>query len=148
MTNSSSHQSFFNQFSKLFDDIFSKDFNDLATHWNLGIYIPAVNIKETAKGFDLEMTAPGREKADFNIQFNNDRLSISVPKKAFSKLEDQEKFVRKEFAYPPIHRHFNFTRTKVNDKNITAKYENGILKVFLPKVEKEEQHKGSQIKVD
>lgn len=144
----SQHRPFFN-IPKFFEEAFGKDFKDWTSDawYNFGIYIPAANIKETNNAFELEMTAPGREKADFSIRYDDDRLSISVSKKSIAP-EEEERYTRKEFAYPAFRRQFNFPKFAVEQAAIKATYENGILKVILPKREEAKQADSQEIKVD
>lgn len=134
MSDHRSNQGPFFNIPKFFEEAFGKDFKDWTSDawYNFGVYIPAANIKETPTGFELELTAPGREKNDFSIRFEEDRLHISVPKKAIAPAEE-ERFTRKEFAYPAFRRQFNFPKFAVDHNAIKASYENGILKVTLPK---------------
>ena len=149
MTDHKSHHRPFFNIPKFFEEAFGKDFKDWTSDawYNFGIYIPAANIKELKDAFELEMTAPGREKIDFAIKFENDRLSISVAKKSIAP-EDEERYTRKEFAYPAFRRQFDFPSQTVNQAAIKASYENGILKVTLPKREEATRPDFHEIKVD
>ncbi|MBC6489416.1 Hsp20/alpha crystallin family protein [Flavihumibacter stibioxidans] len=90
-----------------------------------------VNIVETADGYHLELNAPGRIKEDFRISVENDLLTISYEHKEENKSEDL-KIIRKEFKYSSFKRSFSLDE-KINAENIQAKYENGLLKLYLPK---------------
>lgn len=149
MTSSNDDHSFFSNFSKIFEDIFNKDFSEWTSQVgsNFGVYIPAVNIRETPTAYQFEMTAPGREKADFTIKFHEGKLSIIVPKKELKAIAESERYRRKEFAYPSFSRHFNFPKYAVDDSNIKARYENGILSIKLPKQKEAEAEDGIEIKV-
>lgn len=149
MTNSNDDHSFFSNFSKIFEDIFNKDFSEWTSQVgsNFGVYIPAVNIRETPAAYEFEMTAPGREKADFSIKFHEGKLSVSVPKKDLRGIVEGERFRRKEFAYPSFTRQFNFPKYAVDDTNIKARYEHGILSIKLPKQKEPEAEDGIDIKV-
>lgn len=150
MTNPNDDPSFFSNFSKIFEDIFSKDFSEWTSQVgsNFGVYIPAVNIRETPSDYQFEMTAPGREKADFTIKFHEGKLSISVPKKELPAIGEGERFRRKEFAYPAFKRQFNFPKYAVDDKNIKARYQHGILSIKLPKQKEPETEEGIEINVN
>lgn len=90
-----------------------------------------VNIHETKDAFHLELSAPGLKKEDFNINVEADLLTISYDKKEEAAKEDY-KTVRKEFIAGSFKRSFTLS-DKVNASDIQGKYEDGILKVFLPK---------------
>ena len=92
-----------------------------------------VNINESDNGYSLEFNAPGRNKEDFKINIDKGLLTVSYEKK--EETENKEvKSIRKEFAFQSFKRSFSLNE-KVNAEGIEAKYENGILKVFLPKKE-------------
>lgn len=95
--------------------------------------VPAVNISETPEKFMVDVAAPGMEKKDFKIEVENGILRISVEKKSEVTNEDQ-KFTRKEFSYTSFDRTFTLPE-QVNAEAITAEYENGVLKLQLPKRE-------------
>ena len=81
----------------------------------------------------MELNAPGRNKEDFKINIENGLLTISFEKKVENVSEDV-KSVRKEFSFESFKRSFNIDE-KIQADNIQAKYENGVLKLYLPKKE-------------
>src|ERR1700722_3413176 len=97
------------------------------------IGFPPVNIHETADAYHLELSAPGRSKEDFKIALENGQLTISFEKKEENKTEDY-KTVRKEFSFRSFKRSFNLD-DKIDSNGIQAKYDNGVLKLLLPKKE-------------
>ena len=149
MTQSKSDQSFLDQISKMFEDVIPKEIFDWRPDMknNFGVYIPTVNIVEKPASFEFEMTAPGREKADFSIKFHDGKLTVSVEKKPLPELKEGERYARKEFVYHPFTRHFNFSRHTVNQDGIKATYKNGILRIVLPKKEKDKTPDEQKIKV-
>lgn len=106
---------------------------------NFGNSIPtgyptaAVNIHETAEAFHLELNAPGRNKEDFAIQIDKGLLTISYEKKETNE-EKNYKTIRKEFTYKSFKRSFSIDEN-INTDSIQARYENGVLKLLLPKKE-------------
>jgi HSP20 family protein len=94
---------------------------------------PPVNIHETSDAYHLELSAPGRSKEDFKLAVDNGQLTISFEKKEDTKTEDY-KTVRKEFSFRSFKRSFTLD-DKIDSNGIQAKYENGVLKVLLPKKE-------------
>ena len=132
---------------KTFDTIFDELFNGPQTQWNNAQKTGSVpvNIHESKDGYHLEFNAAGRNKEEFKVEFEKGLLTISFEaKEAETKAEDY-KTVRREFNIGSFKRSFN-VEDNVNVDNIQAKYENGILKVYLPKKEEIAQA-GKQINV-
>jgi HSP20 family protein len=94
---------------------------------------PPVNIHETNDAYHLELNAPGRGKEDFKLAIDNGQLTISFEKNEESKTEDY-KTIRKEFSFRSFKRSFNLD-DRIDGNGIQAKYENGVLKLLLPKKE-------------
>lgn len=117
-----------------FGNLFDEFFNHPAT-WGRdvkgGFAGIATNIHETTDGYHLEMNAPGRNKEDFKINVENGLLTVSFEKKEEAEQKDY-KTIRKEFSLKSFKRSFTLD-DKINTANIQAKYENGVLKIFLPK---------------
>lgn len=93
--------------------------------------MPAVNIKENEKNFEIELAAPGMEKKDFEISVNNNILTISAERKQENEVKE-DNYTRKEFGYTSFSRSFNLP-VNTSEDNINAKYDNGILKVLIEK---------------
>jgi len=122
--------------TNLFNDFLTHDWND----WSLRNFsmtnttLPSVNIKETDDNFEVEMAAPGMEKSDFKIEVNQGILSISSERRSENENPDDNRFTKKEFSYQSFCRSFSLPAS-VNSDRIAAKYDNGILKVTIPKRE-------------
>jgi HSP20 family protein len=95
--------------------------------------VPPVNIRENENGFTVELMAAGLKKEDFNIEVDNDLLTISAEIKAEAK-EEGGKFTKREFGLASFKRSFHLPET-VNEESINAVYQDGILKLALPKKE-------------
>ena len=93
--------------------------------------LPAVNIKENKKEFNIEFASPGFTKKDFKIDLEDDILTISAEKEK-EKSEENDSFTRKEFSYNSFSRSFTLPQN-VNGDKIDAKYNDGILKLSIPK---------------
>ncbi len=93
--------------------------------------VPSVNIVETENSFRLEVAAPGFDKENFKISFDESVLTISGNKEE-KKEDSREKYTRKEFSYASFERSFSLPENLDSDK-IEAVYENGILKINIPK---------------
>lgn len=118
------------------DDMFKNDWLGGTTNVNsIGTSIPAVNIRETEDSFSVEVAAPGKVKEDFNIELDNDVLTISSEaKKEAEKTEEQGRFTRREFSYSNFRRAFSLPDS-VDSSKISATYKNGVLEIALPKKE-------------
>jgi HSP20 family protein len=123
-----------NPVQKNINNLFDEFFNELPSFGKAvnNLFSPAVNIVETADAYHLELMAPGRNKEDFAIAVDKGLLTISYEKKEEVK-NDTVKTVRREFSYQSFKRTFNLDE-KINADAIQAKYENGLLKLLLPKV--------------
>ncbi|MDX9891451.1 MAG: Hsp20/alpha crystallin family protein [Bacteroidales bacterium] len=133
--------SIFNEFfGRNFLDFTSRNFS--ATNTTL----PSVNIMEDQDQFTVELAAPGFDKGDFKIEHNNNVLTISSDKKVENEVKEGECFSRKEFSYQSFSRSFTIPDT-IDDEKITAKYENGILKVILPKRDEAKPKPALQIEI-
>ena len=125
-------------FAKSFDGLMNEIFNDLPSTFGKTVRedvlgFPPVNIVEKTDAYNLALAAPGFEKSDFKIKLDGNILTISVEKTAETK-SDTEKLIRREFSTKSFKRSFTVDE-KIEATNISAKYENGILHVGLPKKE-------------
>jgi HSP20 family protein len=88
-------------------------------------------VYETDKEFVVEAAVPGLEKKDFNIEVNDNVLQISSEKEAKEEKKEQ-KFYYRGFCYGSFKKSYSLPDNVDKDK-IAANYENGILKVVIPK---------------
>lgn len=119
--------------TNVFDELFNVFPNNFGNSIPSGYPTAAVNIHETTDAFHLELNAPGRSKEDFIIQVDKGLLTISYEKKEGSE-EKSYKTIRKEFTYKSFKRSFSIDE-QINADGIQARYENGVLKLLLPKKE-------------
>lgn len=126
----------------LWNDLLNND--SLFKGFQLGTSIPAVNVKETNKHFQIETAAPGFKKDDFNIDVDNGILTISSEKKDEKEEKEGDKITRREFEYSSFCRSFTLPEN-VDDKAITAEYEDGLLKLEIPKKEHSKSEKRKKI---
>ncbi len=110
---------------------------------------PAINVKETADEYIVELAAPGMSKEDFDVHINVDGdLNIKMESKQEKKEEDKKAhYLRREFAYSKYEQTL-ILPDDVNRDNIAARVADGVLTVDLPKVKKEENKVTRQITVD
>ncbi len=95
--------------------------------------VPNANIVENDKDYRIELAAPGLERKDFKVEIENGVLSISAEKEE-ERVEEGANFKRREFSYNSFSRSFSLPDNSMPDK-IEAKYDNGILRLVLPKKE-------------
>lgn len=95
-----------------------------------------VNIKETEDAYHMEVVAPGLKKELFNINIDKDILTISFEENNETTEEKEDKYIRREYSFRSFKRSFTLT-DKIDSENISAKYEDGILNLELPKVKVE-----------
>lgn len=124
--------------STFVDDFFHELPATWGRDWNSSF--PPVNIQETTDAFHLELSAPGRNKEDFNLNVENGLLTISFDKKEKEENKtDEYKTIRKEFSFKSFKRSFNLD-DRIDANGIQAKYENGVLKLYLPKKEQAKEN--------
>jgi HSP20 family protein len=127
--------------SMLFDDFLNADlFNwNNSNYSNTNTTIPAVNIKETAENYEVEVAAPGMTKNDFKVELDGNMLTISSERINQKEESDNERYTRKEFSYQSFQRNFTLQKNVVDTDKIQAKYENGLLRLLIPKKEEAKQ---------
>lgn len=137
-----------NWLPSVFDDMFKTDWLGGTTNVNsIGTSIPAVNIQETEESFSVEVAAPGKTKEDFNIELENDVLTISSEdKKENETTEKNGRYTRKEFSYSTFKRAFSLPDS-VDSEKISAQYNNGVLEILLPKREEAKVQAKRMIKI-
>ena len=117
------------------DNLFDEFFNNLPSAWGRenGWNVPPVNIHETNEGFHLELEAPGLKKEDFKVALDKGLLTISYEKKSENETNEY-KTHRREFSVTNFKRSFRVDDA-ISVDGIQAKYEDGVLKLYLPKKE-------------
>jgi len=99
------------------------------------VSLPAVNISEDDNKFCVDIIAPGFKKEDFKINIEDEMLTISAEAENESKEEDANKqYSRREYSHSSFTRSFRLPES-VKDDNISAEFNNGILKLNIPKSE-------------
>jgi HSP20 family protein len=123
-----------NQLPVFFDDFLGDVFNTnkMSFKSEFTSTTPAINIKESDTGYQIELAAPAMEKSDFKISVDQNLLSISTEKHD-DKTENIENYSRKEFGYIHFKRNFTLPEGKIETEKIEAKYEAGVLIITVPK---------------
>ena len=106
---------------------------------------PSVNVKETKEAYKLEVAAPGMKKDDFKVEVKEGHLCISAETKE-EKEEKDDNYTRKEFNYQAFSRSF-WLPENVKDEAIKATYNDGILKIEVPKVKVQKEEPAKVVKV-
>ncbi|MDE1191447.1 MAG: Hsp20/alpha crystallin family protein [Arachidicoccus sp.] len=119
----------YNNWNNLFDELF----NGLPSNYSKDLNVPPVNIQESNNAFQVDVVAPGLQKQDFKINVDAGLLTISY-EKASEQETKAEKLHRQEYTLKSFKRTFTLDE-KIDADAISAKYENGILQITLPKKE-------------
>jgi len=119
----------------VFDDFFKpwNNFFDMDLFNGRVMTMPAVNITDNKDDFMVSLAVPGMKKDDFNIDIDGNMITISCEKEE-KKEEKDAKFTRKEYNYSSFTRSFTLPEDVLKEK-IEARYEDGVLKLMLPKKE-------------
>ena len=128
----------------VFNDLFDADYMPKAN-----ATAPAINVKETDKAYIVELAAPGMKKGDFDVNINHEgNLTIKMERKQEANEEDKKaRYLRREFSYTKFEQTLILPEDVHKDK-ISARVNDGVLTVELPKIQKEEVKVARQITVD
>ena len=127
------------------DDFFNDKFFNQVKSTASGESRPAVNISEDDKGYTIEVAVPGIDKDKFNLEIENDILTLSS-EQSEKKDEQKPNYLRREFNYKAFKRSFELPET-IDQEQINATIVAGILILSLPKKEEEVQKAPRQIEV-
>lgn len=122
------------QLNRLFDRLVSTDGGDRS---GLTLFAPAAEIEETDDAIQLKLEVPGLEKKDIHIEATPESITVSGERKSESRTEENG-VTRSEFRYGKFQRVIPLPSQIQNDK-VQAEYQNGILRLTLPKSEPERQ---------
>ena len=133
-------------FPTMFDDFFNTDFMPRArsAQWDACLSknstAPAVNVKESEKAYTMELAAPGIKKEYCRVAINDEgNLTIAIENKQEHKQEDKHHhYLRREFSYSNYEQNYTLPDDVVKDQ-ISAKVEDGILTITMPKTEPKEK---------
>ena len=110
-----------------FREIAPLAFDDRAT------FVPAFEVKETKEGYAFKADVPGMNREDIHLTFENNVLTLSGERR-FEKKDEADNYHRVERSYGTFTRSFAVQQTESID-HVTAEYNNGILRIDLPKHE-------------
>ena len=122
-------------FPTMFDDFFNNGFMPRANST-----APAVNVKETDKEYTMELAAPGIKKEYCRVGINDEGfLTVAIENKQEHKHEDKSHhYLRREFSYSNYEQNYTLP-DDVEKDNISAKVEDGILTITMPKTAQKEK---------
>ncbi len=130
----------------LFDDFATRNFFDWSNWTNhTNTTVPKVNIVESNDDFTVEMAVPGMKKDDFHVELDNDMLTISSQVQHEQNNEGKN-YTHKEFSYHSFKRSFYLPNTVEADK-IEASYQDGLLRLVVPKKEEAKKKPARQIAI-
>lgn len=137
-------------FMPFFDDFLSRDwFNWTNNHFSTtNTTLPAVNIRESADHFLVEMAAPGLEKKDFEIELKDNLLTISCQHQDQRELKEGDRYTRREFSYQSFQRSFQLEKDVAEVDKIKATYQDGMLRLTIPKTESAKSKAPKKIRVN
>lgn len=127
----------------VFNDLFNTEFLP-----KVSATAPAINVKESDKAYTVELAAPGMKKEDFNVHINDEgNLVVKMESKNEAKEEDKTtRYLRREFSYSKFEQTL-ILPDDVKKDAISAKVENGVLTVELPKLVEEKVKLSRQIDI-
>jgi HSP20 family protein len=142
-SNMPTRSSDFGLFPSLMEDFVTPSWtSDLMRQWfddtrlgtgRIGTSLPATNISETDDDIVIEVAAPGMEKKDFKVEIQNDMLRIAYEKQTKDEQNNRNDW-RREFNYESFDRSFTLPAMAESEK-VEATYQDGILKITVPKKE-------------
>jgi HSP20 family protein len=100
-------------------------------------YIPSVELEETEDALQLKLEVPGMEAKDLDIEVTDDTVTIRGERRTEQKTEEKN-LVRSEFQYGKFERRVRLP-AHVKNKEVQADYQDGILRLTLPKAEGEQK---------
>ena len=136
----------------LFDDMF--DFDKEMNRMNRALYgehgrnMMKTDVRETDNSYELDIDLPGFKKDEINVQLDNGYLSISAAK-GLDKDEEKKnsKYIRRERYAGAMSRTF-YVGDNLTQQDIKAKFENGILKISVPKKDVQQVAQNNHIAIE
>ena len=139
----------------LFDDFFNDSFgmfpvmntrNEL--YGKRGKNLMKTDVRETADSYELDVDLPGFKKDEVHVDLKNGYLSISAAKGVDRDQQDQEgRYIRQERFAGACSRSF-YVGDAVEPEDVSARFEDGILRISLPKQDRKELPRSSAIAIE
>ncbi len=106
------------------------------------------DIRETDGGYELVVDLPGFKKDEIQLQLENGYLTISAAKGLDKDETDKEgRYLRRERYAGSMSRSF-YVGENLTEEDVHAKFENGILKLAVPKMEEKRVEQKKQIAIE
>jgi len=122
---------------KFFDDFFDAPFKTRGFKRSSADSLMKTDVRETEDGFHLDIDLPGYTKEDVKGEIKDGYLTLTAYKSEEKEEKDEEgRYIRRERFTGNCSRSF-YVGENITEEDIKAKFENGILKVFVPKKTKE-----------
>lgn len=134
----------------LFDNWFDFSFPDIdkALYGKHAKNMMKTDVKEMENGYEVAVDLPGFKKDEISLQLENGYLTINAAKGLDKEEQDKNgKYIRQERYAGSMSRTF-FVGENVTEKDIRAKYENGILILDVPKQEKKKIEQKRYIEIE
>lgn len=121
--------------------VIRRSFPDVASFFNDNLFFsnfltkdtfPAVNVKENDNAFELEVVAPGIKKDGFKLEITDEIMTISGEAESTEEKETK-KYYRQEYSFESFSRQFTLP-DNINTEKVEASYNDGVLRINLPKV--------------
>lgn len=130
--------------SQFFADPFFNDFPGVFERDSAELF-PAINVIENKKEYEIELAVPGFKKGEFNIELDNGVLTVTAEHNEEKEIAEKN-YKRKEFSYNSFKRSFSVPEN-IDEKDIEAHYDDGILKLELKKLKLEDKKEKRKIDV-
>ncbi|AHM58888.1 heat shock protein Hsp20 [Flammeovirgaceae bacterium 311] len=124
---------------RFFDSLWMRDINNTPAHaLKNTAKLPAVNVLVNEEAYIVELLAPGLNKEQFNVELENEILTVSYKqeqKQQEESADGQSRYLLKEFNSYSFSRSFTFPKGVIDEEKISATYTDGILRLQLAKRE-------------
>ena len=130
-------------FPTMFDEFFNNDWMP-----KMKATAPAINVKENGNEYTMEFAVPGIKKEFCRVSLNNEgNLEVTIENKMEHKEEDKKQhYLRREFSFTNYQQNYTLP-DDVDRERISARVEDGVLTIELPKLKKEETRVSRQIAI-
>ncbi len=105
------------------------------------------DVRETEAGYEVDIDLPGFKKDEINVELNNGYLSISAAKGLDKEEKKEGKYIRKERYAGSMSRSF-YVGDAIKQEDVKAKYEDGILRLSVPKKAAEQIEGSNRIAIE
>lgn len=122
-----------------FDNLF-ENFNVPMRSGSCDFFSPRVDVKESDDSFEITAEIPGVKREDVNLDIHDGMMTLSAELKQEDKEEKDGKIIRQERRYGKYQRSFHVGEN-VSEQDISARFEDGVLAIVLPKVKSEKREK-------